>query len=337
MTSNNSNEILPWFKACYEKLCLANASDRLAHGILISAPEGSGKRLFADYLIKSLLCENSKKQLAPFCSSCKSCLLIQANSHPDYYLLDCLIDNKGKQKKSIGIDQVRQLTLKLTEMPQLGGWRIALISSVSALTTASFNALLKSLEEPNQKTLLLLLTDNLQTVPATVRSRCQLIQPDLNVEQIKQWLLVHSEKNEVEITQALNSCFNAPLKAIDYLESNTGEKEQSFYLLCDQLLTNQITPQELAEAIPFSVEETWLLFASYIHKVQLAILTGEGIKQYQLLPVKLPSLIYAKIADYHRGQFAGSNLQPNLQLQAILILWFEEGRKITNYINKINR
>lgn len=335
MALNSSTQVFPWFRRCFEKLSQAYSSQRLAHGIIISAPAGSGKRGFANYLIKSLLCEKSKNQLSQFCSSCKSCLLIEANSHPDYYLLECLVDNNGKQKKSIGIDQVRHLTQKLAEMPQLGGWRIALITSVSALTTASFNALLKSLEEPHQKTLLLLISDNLQIVPATVRSRCQLIQPDLNIELIKQWLLDNGDSNEARINQALKSCFNAPLKSKEYLVSGGLESEQKFYLLCDQLLTNQITPQDLIEQCSLEPENIWLLFASYIHRVQLAISKGEGIRQYHFLPVKLPFLIYEKIVDYNRAQFAGSNLQANIQLQAILILWFEEGRKILNHINKI--
>ena len=134
----------PWFNTISDSLSQAYLNNRMPHALLIAAPEHSGKQEYAVALAQSLLCQSSK-ELQPYCGECKSCQLITAQSHPDYYWVDRLVDNKGKQKKSIGIDQIRALTNKLQDTAQLGGWRVAIIGSVSAMTTASFNSLLKKL------------------------------------------------------------------------------------------------------------------------------------------------------------------------------------------------
>jgi DNA polymerase-3 subunit delta' len=331
--NNKSNINLPWFDDSQNSLFEAYNNNRLPHGIIIAAAKGSGKREFSDHLIKSLLCETSRNELNNFCSQCKSCLLFDSKSHPDFYLLECLVDNKGKQKKSIGIDQVRSLTHKLGDMSQLGGWRIALIASVSALTTASFNALLKTLEEPGQKTLLLLQSDNLQTIPATVKSRCRIIQPELKSQVLQDWLINQTGVDKQQASQALKSCFNAPLKAKDFIQNDGLRLENRFYELCDQLLLNQIAPHELVDKSEIEIETVLSLLSNYYYQVEKAILMGTGLPQYQALPTKLPFQLYAKVLELNRAQIAGSNLQPNLQLQAILIQWFEIGRKIAHLSN----
>jgi DNA polymerase III subunit delta' len=324
---------LPWFNNSQKNLFEAYDNERLPHGIIIAAPNGSGKREFSNQFIKSILCEASKLKLNKFCGQCKSCRLFDAQTHPDFYLLDRLTDNKGKQKKSIGIDQVRNLTEKLSEMSQLSGWRVALIASVSALTRASFNALLKTLEEPGQNTLLILLSDNLQTIPATVKSRCRIIQPELKTSTLKHWLISQTEVNEAIAVQALNSCFNAPLKAKDFIQNNGINIEKAFYQLCDQLLLNQIAPHELNEKSGLDIDVIWRLLANYFYQVEKDILTGGGLQVYHVLPLKLPFQLYTKVLEVNRAQLAGSNLQLNLQLQAILIQWFEVGRKIAHISN----
>jgi len=330
MNTEMNSDQLPWFDNCQSTLIQAYNNQRLPHGIVIAAPNGSGKHLFAKTFIKSLMCKQTNSSFQHFCGQCQTCLLIEADTHPDFYLLDRLTDNKGKQKKSIGIDQVRNLTRKLVEMPQLGGWRVALVLSVSDLTTASFNALLKTLEEPGQKTLLLLLTDNLHTIPATVKSRCQIVQPELKTEILAPWLIQQTNKDENLILSALKSCFNAPIKTKYYLENNGYEIEQNFNQSCDQVLTNQITPQELIGQSNLALDQICDLLANYYYQVERSILIGSGISQYQQLPKKLPFQLYGKVIEFNRAQFAGSNLQPNLQIQAILIQWFEIGRKISN-------
>lgn len=319
----------PWFEDSFKKLADSYNAGCLAHSLLINAADGCGKIDFATNFIQSLFCENSRELLNQACMTCKSCRLFEAGTHPDFYLTDCLTDSKGKQKKSIGIDQIRTLTTKLSDMAQLGGWRVALIVSVSAMTTASFNALLKTLEEPGQKTLLILLSDNLQRIPATIRSRCQIIQPKLTTDTLQRWLIEQTGQSKTQALDALKSCYNAPLTAKQYIENDGGEKKQQFYQLCDQILLGQTMPQALFELSDIAVDELWRYLAEYFNYVQISILTQQGLPLYQKLPTKLAFQLYHKLIEYNRAQIVGSNLQETLQLQAILIQWFEVGRKIS--------
>ena len=318
----------PWFSDNLEVLSQAYQSERLPHSLLLVAPEGSGKLEIASYIGKSLLCSSCHGQAFNTCNNCKSCHLFDAQTHPDFYLVDRLVDNKGKQKKSIGIEQIRQLTGKLADTAQLGGWRVAVVTSVSAMTTASFNALLKTLEEPGDKTLLILLTDSLHTVPATIRSRCQIQQPLLTKNTLLGWLQKQTQSTESDIIEALNSCFFAPLKARDYLNSSGVENRKSFFECCDRVLLNQLTPQEFFETV--ELERLAAGLASYYYHVQLAIINRTGLEEYTQLPTKLTFFLYQKLLELNHAQLSGSNLQEKLQLQEVLIQWFEAGSKINS-------
>jgi len=325
--------IFPWFEPAQKNLARALQSDRMAHAILITADFGCGKFEFASNLSQRLLCVN-QNLLEPACGQCKSCLLFAAQTHPDFYLIQQLIDNKGKQKRSIGIEQIRLLTDKLADTAQLGGWRIALIASVSAMTTAAYNALLKTLEEPGRNTLLLLLADNAQRVPATIRSRCQVVQPDLNRNKLTDWLVTQSGHSAEAVEQSLNACFDAPLKARSYLETAAYEDEADFYQRCDQILLNDLTPQELLGQSTIEEKVLWQSLTGYFYQVEKARLENSGLSQYQKLPIQLPFELFEKLLEFNRAQLAGSNLQAPLQLQSILIQWYEAGRKIRYYSNK---
>jgi DNA polymerase III subunit delta' len=322
---------LPWFESILAKLKQAYNDERLAHGLIICAPKGSGKQAFARSFIKSILCQKSSATFTDFCSQCKSCLLFEAASFPDYHQLERLTDNKGKQKQSIGIEQIRQLTDKLADTAQLSGWRVALITSVSDLTTASFNALLKTLEEPGDKTLLVLLADNLQSVPATIRSRCQLVLPKLNNQSLLNWLEQQTEiTDQKQLQLSLQHCYHAPLLAKQYLLNGGFDIRLKLNQLGDALLLNQINPQIFLEQVPaeLSIDQIILWMTDYLLEVEKAILSRSGNQHYMQLNPKLPIQLYHKLTDYLRAQSAGSNLQPKLQLQSILIQWYEAGRKI---------
>jgi DNA polymerase-3 subunit delta' len=344
--------IFPWFQSTQEKLSKAYQDKRLPHAILIAAGRDYGKYQFAYYWIAGLLCEESQRvslqqqngqeqkaqnepqnQWHPACGRCKSCLLFDASTHPDFYLVDYLTDSKGKQKASIGIDQIRQLTHKLTETSQLNGWKVGLIRSVTDMTTGAFNALLKTLEEPSDKTVLLLLTDHLQRVPATIKSRCQIMQPKSSRDEIIHWLQEETQQSPENIKQALTSCFNSPLAARQYLENDYQQVEENFFSHCDQVLLNQAFPEEILALEDLGWQQQFQLLSSYFYRVQQACLKGEGLSQYQSLPSRLPFQLYSALLEFNRAQLAGSNLQPQIQFQEILIKWFEAGRKIA-YLSK---
>jgi len=320
----------PWFQPITASLQQALTNGRLPHALLLAAPAASGKQQYALAVAQSMFCQQDTA-LDGGCGQCKACQLFQAETHPDFYLVDRLTDNKGKQKKSIGIDQIRLLNDKLQDTPQLSGWRVAVICSVSAMTTSSFNSLLKTLEEPGKDTLLILLADNVQTIPATIRSRCQLLLPDLATDKLMGWLSQETGFPDEKIEKALADCYSAPLAARDYLFNEGAKEKQAIFQLLDSMLNNQLTPGELLQQVDLDDDDLINRVADYLFQAQKCQMLAADNLRYQAVPVKLIFQLYDKVLQLKRAQLAGSNLQTRLQIEAILIQWFEIGRKISHY------
>ncbi len=322
-----------WLEEAFSHVKKSFDQDKLPHGLLVVAPNQSGKHLFAISLAKSILCEQSRQHLAKACGSCKSCLLIDAQSHPDLSQVDCLFDNKGKQKKSIGIDQIRQLSNKLVETAQFNGWRISIVASVEKMTRGAFNAILKTLEEPGSKTLILMLANSLQQVPATIKSRCQLLDIKLSESGVVPWLAQTAGCDKQIALEALQECHFAPFAALDYIKQGTKSTYDNLAEGLDCILSTEMTPADFLVEFADLEMNLWVRIAKYFQNVQISILNSiQG--PYEKVPKKVPAELYALLLDYNKAQCAGSNLQSNLQLEAILIQWFELGRKIVHYSNR---
>ena len=335
-SSDNWPTILPehpWLIEAFAQVRASYDAHLLPHGLLVLAPEQSGKMLLANTIAQSILCDSSSSSLNTPCGNCKSCHLVNANTHPDLILIDRLIDAKGKQKQSIGIDQVRQLTQKLGETSQLAGWRVAIIASVEKMTRGAFNAILKTLEEPGSNTLLLMLASSSHQVPATIKSRCQLLSIKLLPSQLVNWLMQQTDCSEEQAKEGLNNSFMAPFAALDFINNQSDKELKSLFSDLDLLLLTKITPQELYQRYAHFESQFWIQLANYFRMVQLQKLESQT-NQYSKIPNELPSKLYSELLDYNRGQCAGSNLQMKLQLEAILIQWFEIGRKIVHYSNR---
>ena len=110
------------------------------------------------------------------CGSCRSCLLLAAGTHPDLVELTFGLRKDRTPRSEIVVDQVRDLSARLAMSSQFGGWQIACIDPADAMNAAAANALLKTLEEPSTRTLLILLADAPWRLPQTIRSRCQRIE-----------------------------------------------------------------------------------------------------------------------------------------------------------------
>lgn len=144
----------------------ALAEERLAHGILLWGPEGTGKSLTANILRTHWLC------LAPLnnqpCGKCKSCELKSHQSHPDDIVID--VEENGR---NIGIEAVRQVGRILSLAPNIGAKRVIFFPKAGSFTLEAANSLLKLLEEPPLGTLFLLEAQSEEEVLPTILSRCQ--------------------------------------------------------------------------------------------------------------------------------------------------------------------
>jgi len=142
----------------------ALTSNRLHHAYFFAGPEGVGKRTTAIALAKAVHCMQLDDD---FCAQCVNCARISDGNHPDVRFVEPLAG-----KKEISIQQIRELERELNYRSFSGGRKIAVIDPATSMNLASQNALLKTLEEPPQDSLILLIAANAGALLPTVRSRC---------------------------------------------------------------------------------------------------------------------------------------------------------------------
>ena len=145
---------------------------RLSHAYLFCGPRGTGKTTMARILAKALLCQGSEAARANGASgcmpdgTCPECEAIAEGNHPDVYELDAA--------SRTGVDNVREeIVNSVSFAPVRGAYKVYIIDEVHMLTTAAFNALLKTLEEPPSHVVFILCTTDPQKILETILSRCQ--------------------------------------------------------------------------------------------------------------------------------------------------------------------
>ncbi|MDY0190343.1 MAG: DNA polymerase III subunit delta' [Desulfuromonas sp.] len=144
-----------------KQLKQAWSSHRLAHAYLFTGTEGIGKRLMAMALTRLIFCDNKTG-----CGTCNACRRLDHNNHPDLHI----IEPDGTQIK---IEQIRQLQQDLAHPPTEAARRVCIIDDAEKLNAAASNALLKTLEEPRENTLIILISSHHEQLMDTILSRCQ--------------------------------------------------------------------------------------------------------------------------------------------------------------------
>ena len=138
--------------------------DKVSHAYLFCGPRGTGKTTTARILAKALMCEKGPT-IEPD-GTCEECQAIAQGTHPDVYELDAA--------SRTGVENVREeIISRVSYAPTRGTWKVYIIDEVHMLSTAAFNALLKTIEEPPSHVVFILCTTDPQKVPETILSRCQ--------------------------------------------------------------------------------------------------------------------------------------------------------------------
>lgn len=220
---DNYSAPLPWHTQPWQQLYRCHQERRLPHALLLVGQTGLGKALFAENFAKTLLCQQPVNQRA--CQQCRECLLVAASTHPDL----CLIATE-KTSQGIKIDQIRDVIEKLNHTSQ-AAYKIIIINPADSLLLAASHALLKSLEEPTERTLFILLTEKIERLLPTIRSRCQVIRftpPEKSVATA--WLAQQLPKS-TDIDKLYHLASGAPLLALTYAQQN-------YYLFYTDLLAS---------------------------------------------------------------------------------------------------
>ena len=154
----------------------------LAHAYIFSGPRQIGKLSVAKRLSHFLICEKShlitdfanSEEVVYGCGECNNCRMFARGLYPDLYIVEREVDEKtSKVKTAIGVKQIRELQGKLSRHAFHDSYKIVIIPEAEALTAEASNSLLKFLEEPTDKTVLILLTTREDMLLPTILSRCQ--------------------------------------------------------------------------------------------------------------------------------------------------------------------
>ncbi|MEY3760944.1 MAG: polymerase subunit delta [Pseudomonadota bacterium] len=322
--------VLPWQQSNWAHLCDYRAQNRVPQALLISGNKGLGKQQLAQQFAFSLLCIKPQDNGLQ-CGHCERCLLLNAQTHPDF--IEISPEEPGK---TITIGQIRNLVTRLTLKPQFESWRVVIVSPADHMNKAAANAFLKCLEEPTERTVILLVTDKPAYLPATIMSRCQKLavaRPDKAT--VVTWL--KQQNTEISQDNAMTLyglAQGSPLLALDYARDGTMALRNDCFKAWTDIAKQRRHPVIIAEDW-YKLPESSLLFwiTSWIidmikcrYPIKYdGLYNPDLIESLQELSSQLELKELYKLYDLMLVTRQRLNTQINKQtlFEEILIKWFE--------------
>jgi DNA polymerase-3 subunit delta' len=315
-----SAESLPWLHGSQQRLRDAMAARRLPHALLLLSVPGLGAEQLANWITALALCESAARRP---CGACASCRLLRADSHPDSYVVR--IEEDAQQIK---VDQIRELIESLSLSSFRGGYKVGVIEGAEALNANGANAFLKTLEEPTDNTLLIMIAKPGHRLPATIASRCSRLplRPPTKPAALA-WLEARSPGVQ-NWDAALALAGGAPLLALQLPAAEIAKLEEEMQQTLRQLGTGAVDVTLLAERwikSDASVRLTWL--ENWITR-QIHMYLGEVASLQSAEPVRLPAaLLKPKIralfelldAARELRRLATTGLNQQLALETLLL------------------
>lgn len=141
--------------------------DKVSHAYILNGERGAGKKMLANLFAATLLCEKGGPDP---CNECHSCRQAESGNHPD------IIKVTHEKPNSISVDDIReQVNNTIMIKPYQGPYKVYIIPQADMMTTQAQNALLKTIEEPPEYAVIMLLTENADTLLSTINSRCVML------------------------------------------------------------------------------------------------------------------------------------------------------------------
>ncbi|RDB43788.1 DNA polymerase III subunit delta' [Halomonas sp. DQ26W] len=318
-------QALPWQSERWRQFLSQYESGRLPHALLLSGPHGVGKQQFAEALIARLLCVTSGEAA---CGQCHGCHMLASGYHPDLLRV-----SPEEGKRQIRIDPIREVNGFVAQTAQQGGHRVIVLSPAEAMNVAASNALLKSLEEPGQRTQFILLSDVPSRLLATIRSRCQHWSlPVPEAQQSRAWLAEQLGGQE-EAAFWWQVSGGLPLLAFELAAPTARALRQQLHETFDALVRGAEPVAEAARLDRQSTESILWYGIAWLEDLIRLGLSGNAaqIRNPDLLPLYRQAVKNARVRDwfrlldYAREQrrllSAGGNPNPQLVLEAWLVRW----------------
>jgi DNA polymerase-3 subunit delta' len=203
-----SADSLPWLRLLQQRLRDSLLAGRLPHSSLLLSTPGLGAEHLANWMAALALCDSQSERP---CGVCPSCALLRSDSHPDFHLV-----RLEEDAKQIKVDQVRELIGSLALKSYRRGYKVGIIEGAETLNANGANAFLKTLEEPSNDTMLIIIARPTHRLPATIASRCVrlALRPPPPDEAIA-WLKAHGSPADQNWNAALALAGGAPLLALE--------------------------------------------------------------------------------------------------------------------------
>jgi len=315
----------PWLESFRESLVAVIQQGRVPHALLLTGMPGTGKAAFAGCLARMLLCESPSAEGEP-CGRCPGCVQMDAGSHPDFFRVGIEED-----ATAIRIDQVRELSRQLALTSHRGGYKVAILDPADAMNINAANSLLKTLEEPADNTVLVLVSAAPARLQATVRSRCQHVRIDAgDRDAAGQWLAEQLPGQATDMYLQLAN--GAPLEALRLAQEGIIDARRTCFKALIGILDGTSGPLTLAQSWSGkdSLREVCWLRDWIMDLLRIRLAGGPGgVRSVDLagdlaaLAPRLDSrVMFGQLEKINRILHAGTaSLNRQLMIEDLLLAW----------------
>ncbi|MDO9227041.1 MAG: DNA polymerase III subunit delta' [Pseudomonadota bacterium] len=321
--------IHPWNADLFRQL--GADPEHMPHAILLHGPAGVGKLELAIELARWSLCEQPSGEGA--CGVCDACNWFDQGNHPDFRRVepveveaedaDAAPAKKAPKKGSrvIKVEAIREISDFLSLSAHRGGWRVALIHPAEFMNAAAANALLKTLEEPPARVLLLLVSHQPRRLLPTVISRCRKVAVPLPQRaRALAWL---AAAGMADPESPLAEAGGAPLAALAYAEPERAARREAFLDLLAR--PRQLDACQAAQTFQPVLAEAWGWLARWVHDLLAQRLAGQSHyfpgREGSVVPIAATCALIDLLAFQRELAQAGRWLRHPLNAQLLLESW----------------